>query len=282
VAKELKSHYKLKEITNLKEKHLDHVVSKWKSEGRSPSWMKNNLSHVRWMCRTIGKPTLLPKSNSHERLQIERRIINYNTDKAWTPSESLKTDLPEAQSLHVELMREFGMRFQEAAKFRPSENYKENRVDIIYGTKGGRDREIIKGEQLGDPRTLDLRNYRQKDLIQRLDRYLTNRGIVSLSQEHQKYKQFVNASAHQHRKVGMTKEGVGTSHGLRHAYAQDRYSDITGWKSPATMTVEERKEFRDLMTQEDREKDRLARQEVSEELGHGRSQVASNYIGSWR
>jgi hypothetical protein len=80
----------------------------------------------------------------------------------------------------------------------------------------------------------------------------------------------------------MTKEGVGTSHGLRHAYAQDRYSDITGWKSPATMTVEERKEFRDLMTQEDREKDRLARQEVSEELGHGRSQVASNYIGSWR
>jgi hypothetical protein len=36
------------------------------------------------------------------------------------------------------------------------------------------------------------------------------------------------------------------------------------------------------MTQEDREKDRLARQEVSEELGHGRSQVASNYIGSWR
>jgi hypothetical protein len=36
------------------------------------------------------------------------------------------------------------------------------------------------------------------------------------------------------------------------------------------------------MTLEDREKYRLAGQEVSEELGHGRSQVSSNYVGSWR
>jgi hypothetical protein len=48
------------------------------------------------------------------------------------------------------------------------------------------------------------------------------------------------------------------------------------------MSNEERKEFRASMTSEDREKDGLARQEVSEELGHRRSQVSSNYVSSWR
>lgn len=282
VTKELKAKFKLKDLSNLKEKHIDHLLQKWKGEGRSPSWLKNNMTHVRWLCKEIGKANLVPRSNSDARIGIEKREIKYNTDKAWTPSESLKTDLPEAQRLHVELMRQFGMRFQEAGKFRPGENYKDGKVEIVYGTKGGLDREIIKSEQVGDTRSLDIRSERQRELIVRLDRYLSDRGIVSLSQEKTKYKDFVNSCTYQHRMVGMTKDGVGTPHGLRHAYAQDRYTDITGWKAPAAMTDQERKDFRSAMTAEDKEKDRVARQEISEELGHGRSQVSSNYVGSWK
>lgn len=282
VTKELKSKFKLKDLNHLKEKHIDHVVSKWKGEGKSPSWLKNKMSHVRWLCAAVGKANLVPRSNSDPRLGIEKREINYNTDKAWTPSDALKADLPEAQRLHVELMREFGMRTQEAAKFRPGENFRDNRIDIVYGTKGGRDREIIKGEQLGERRFVDVRHDRQTELIGRLERYLKDRGVVSLSQEKDKYKNFANACTYQHRKVGMTKQGIGTPHGLRHAYAQDRYTEITGWRPPAAMTSEERKAFRASMTAEDREKDRVARQEVSLELGHGRSQVSSNYVGSWK
>ena len=279
VASTLQKDFKLNRIENLKEKHLNHVVEQWKDDGRKPSWIKNQCTHLRWLCRQIGKPTLLPKKNDD--LGIERRKIDYNTDKAWNPSKDLKQELPEAQSLHVELTREFGMRFQEAAKFKPEENHHGDRIDIIHGTKGGRERELDRTEQLGEPRSIQARTERQQDLLGRLKTYLVERGIESLSAEKKTYAQFRDATYYQYQKHGITKSGVGTAHGLRHAYAQDRYREITGWKPPAAMTPEERKEFRAGMSSEQKELDRSARSEISHELGHGRSQVSSNYVGSW-
>ena len=63
-------------------------------------------------------------------------------------------------------------------------------------------------------------------------------------------------------------------HGLRHAYAQGRYEELTGWKCPATGGPDSRS-----LTPEQRELDRDAKLIISQELGHEREQVTAAYCG---
>ena len=63
-------------------------------------------------------------------------------------------------------------------------------------------------------------------------------------------------------------------HGLRHAYAQDRYKELTGWKCPATSGPDSK-----ALTLEQRELDREAMLTISRELGHEREQVTAAYCG---
>ena len=62
-------------------------------------------------------------------------------------------------------------------------------------------------------------------------------------------------------------------HGLRHHYAQTRYEEITGWKSPAAGGPPRRS-----LTGAQRRMDRSARREIAEELGHGRASIVAVYI----
>ncbi|HEC26053.1 MAG TPA: integrase [Gammaproteobacteria bacterium] len=68
--------------------------------------------------------------------------------------------------------------------------------------------------------------------------------------------------------------GLSKMHGLRHAYAQQRYEEMTGWPSPAAggPTVKE-------LTIEQKREDQNARQVISRQLGHERSQVVGIYLG---
>jgi hypothetical protein len=54
-------------------------------------------------------------------------------------------------------------------------------------------------------------------------------------------------------------------HGLRHAYAQNRYEELTGWKCPAAGGPETK-----ALTPEQHELDHGARLTISRELGHER------------
>jgi hypothetical protein len=63
-------------------------------------------------------------------------------------------------------------------------------------------------------------------------------------------------------------------HGLRHAYVQHRYEELTGWECPAVGGPDSK-----ALTPEQREADREARLTISQELGHEREAVVSDYIG---
>ena len=67
--------------------------------------------------------------------------------------------------------------------------------------------------------------------------------------------------------------GLHHMHGLRHAYAQHRYEELTGWFCPAAGGPV----ARDL-TPEQRERDREARLIISRELGHDREQLTVAYL----
>lgn len=63
-------------------------------------------------------------------------------------------------------------------------------------------------------------------------------------------------------------------HGLRHHYAQNRYLTLTGWKAPAAGGISSRE-----LTPLQRSQDRIARQIISRELGHERTQITATYLG---
>jgi hypothetical protein len=63
-------------------------------------------------------------------------------------------------------------------------------------------------------------------------------------------------------------------HGLRHAYAQIRYEELTDWACPAAGGPTSRE-----LTHEQLERDREARLTISRELGHEREQVTAAYLG---
>ncbi len=69
--------------------------------------------------------------------------------------------------------------------------------------------------------------------------------------------------------------GLSRMHGLRHAYAQSRYEELTGWKAPTVGGPESRS-----LTPEQRATDQQARLIVSRELGHERGGVTAAYLGA--
>ena len=149
----------------------------------------------------------------------------------------------------------FGLRREEALKLRPGLADKGDRLALKASwCKGGRYREI--------PITHD----KQRALLDEVRELV---GDGSLIGEGRNYFQAVKAYENQ-----LLKAGIGNAHGYRHAYAQWRYKQLTGWSCPAAggPTV-------DRMTPAQAARDRAARLEVSHELGHGRLDVTDTYLG---
>jgi hypothetical protein len=68
--------------------------------------------------------------------------------------------------------------------------------------------------------------------------------------------------------------GLSKTHGLRYAYAQERYKELTGWDCPACGG----KISKELTTAE-KDQDLKARLQISFELGHNREEVTAVYLG---
>ena len=71
-----------------------------------------------------------------------------------------------------------------------------------------------------------------------------------------------------------TQAGLSKLHGLRHAYAQSRYQQLTGWACPAAGGP-----VSSNLNAEQRKVDHYARLTISGELGHVREQISAVYLG---
>jgi len=158
----------------------------------------------------------------------------------------------------VGLARDFGLRSKEAslinAKSALNEAKSTGKVTIVYGTKGGREREV------------PITHERQ---IASLSRAAEVQGEGrSLVPNNQTWSQFRNGELRDTRET-LQEHGIKGIHDLRAAYASERYQALTGERTPLEGG------------QASKADDLAARKILAVELGHGRERVdvIGAYIG---
>ena len=121
-------------------------------------------------------------------------------------------------------------------------------------TKGGRERE------------LPIRTDAQREVLNDAKKLAAGGSLIPQGWT---YKEQLNAF-----KAECQRAGINKVHGLRHRYAQTRYLEKTGWACPARGGPTKKQ-----LTPDQRSTDQRARLEISLELGHGRGQVTTTYLG---
>lgn len=171
--------------------------------------------------------------------------------------ESVREQLGTRAASVVELARELGLRSKEAslinARSALSQAQKSGQVTIREGTKGGRSRDLY------------VTTERQiSALVNAAAAQGSARAVMPPGQD---WKSWRNGELRDTREIVKSETGGGL-HDLRAAYACDRYEQLTGHAAPVAGGEIP-----------DRESDRAAREQISAELGHGRIDVVSEYIG---
>ena len=158
----------------------------------------------------------------------------------------------------VGLARDLGLRSKEAslinARLALSEARNTGKITVIYGTKGGREREV--------PIT-------QERQMESLSRAAEIQGYGrSLVPNNQTWAQFRDGELRDTRET-LQEHGVKGIHDLRAAYASERYQALTGERTPLEGG------------QASKADDLAARKILAVELGHGRERidVIASYIG---
>ena len=255
IAKQLdQSGFRKMNIHSLKPKHIDALVKQWQGQGLNAGTMKNRLSAIRWWAEKIDKSAIVARSNDH--YEIDRRCFVTNQSKAvdLTAQQLNKITEPSIR-ISLELQKAFGLRREEALKFCPAYADKGDHIRLKASwTKGGKQREII------------IRNEEQRAVLRRAHLLAGNGSLIPSDRT---YIQQLKIYERQTLRAGLNK-----LHGLRHLYAQQRYRELTGWLSPAAGG----KLSKELSPQE-KAQDRIARLQISSELGHNREQIVAIYIG---
>ena len=245
-------------VTDLKGRHINHLLREWKNDGVSAGTLKNRMSHLRWLSKKIGN-TGLVKDNATYGISDRKYITNIDKSIDVTPAQLSRLSPHIRQS--VELQKAFGLRREEATKFQPSfalGGYDPHNAPVLrikpQWSKGGRYREI--------PITTDA----QREVLADA---LVLAGDGSLIPHERTYKDHISKFEHETAAIGL-----GQTHGLRHMYAQNRYRELTDFDCPAISGIRN-------LSEVEKASDLLARQQISNELGHNRLSVTGIYLGSW-
>ena len=239
---------------SLKPKHVDALVAHWQEQGIGIGTLKNRLSAPRWWAKKVNKPSIIAKNN--DVYGIGKR------DNVARESQALKLDekkLSRISDQHVRLsirlQAAFGLRREESIKFSPSYAMQGDHIKLKPSwTKGGR------------VRMVPIRNDEQRQLLDEVKEFAKGGSLIPAQLN---YVQQLNRYQRQLRNVGLSK-----LHGLRHAYAQQRYLELTGWQAPVAGGPTSKQ-----LTPEQLAPDYDARIIVSHELGHARVEIAMVYLG---
>jgi site-specific recombinase XerC len=242
----------LTHVQGLKTKHIEAVVEYWKAQNLSNATLKNRTAALRYIAHKLNKINVAPSNTT---LGIGARHYVAKTNKALP-----NPDFSKIGNIHIlhslQLQRLFGLRREEALKIKPFLADQTSHLILQPSwCKGGRGRIIpIRTEE----QRLWLENAKQ--LAGRPECSLIPSGKSYIQQRYLYDKQTLRA-------------GLQNLHGLRHAYAQQRYRELTGWEAPINGGPKSKQ-----LTEAQRVIDKQARMLITEELGHSREQITASYL----
>jgi len=239
---------------SLRPKHIEALTRHWLEANLAVATIKNRMSALRWWAEKVNKQNVVARTNDH--YGIPERVYVTSESKAQTlMADSLTKVKDDFVRMSLELQAAFGLRREEAIKFSPSYADRGDTLQLKDSwTKGGKAREI------------PIRNAAQREVLDRAHR-LAGRG--SLIPADRNYIQQLRIYEGHTARAGLSK-----LHGLRHAYAQQRYQELTGWPSPAAGGPASK-----TLTEAQRALDHTARLTISHELGHEREAITTVYLG---
>lgn len=243
--------YKIEDPRSIKPKHVEALVSHWHQKNLSPATIKNRMGWVRWWAEKVNKASIIPRDNAD--LGIEPRKAA-NDNRAWSLNKNTPLACPYAQA-SLMLIQAFGLRVEEALKIKPVKADRKVYIKLEGSwTKGGR------------PRELPISKSDQKAALDFAKKVAGNGALIP---DDKSFKEQRNVFEYQ-----TLKHGMRNLHGLRHAFAQQRYFELTGWKAPKAGGPEQHR-----LVPSEKNLDRWARKIISEELGHSRINITKIYLG---
>jgi site-specific recombinase XerC len=250
------SGWKAMHAPDLKGRHINRLLTLWRAQGLATSTVKNRMSVLRWWATHVGRSDALAKSNATYGIP-ERQTMARASKARALPADMLARIGDRYVRMSLELQRAFGLRREESIKLRPHQADHGDTL-VLQGSwcKGGRERVI------------PLRTAAQRDVLDRA-KALVKLQTAALIPADKRYVEQLRRYEHWTARVGLSK-----MHGLRHAYAQDRFLELTSFACPAAGGP-----TRELLTPAQREADYDARVIISDELGHSREAITAAYLG---
>ncbi len=244
-ARALHERFGLQKWANLGAKHVAAIVEAWKASDHGRRDLESKLSHLRWLVRKIGKANLVPRSNAE--LGVEPGPRHTRAGKVIPDGrfEQMLSAVPDERiKVMMLLARHLGLRFKEAALFRPGWNWQGDRVWVKRGTKGGR------------PRYLFLHNPRQAEILQRA-RQIAPGGQAIIPAEAPTFEKWRQHVYRVLRAAGVGRANDATFHDMRRSYLCQR--------------------MKHLVKVKDMDRDRAAAL-VAREAGHARTEILEWYL----
>jgi len=246
--------YKGLQTTSLKQKHVQALVKLWLKQGKSPGTIKNRMSCLRWWAEKINRRNVVSRSNEFYGIP-DRQFVSRESKAKELPNNQLNLVKDEHVKMSLRLQQAFGLRREEALKIQPQWADKGDHLQLKASwTKGGR------------ARTVPIRTAKQIYLLKEA-KALAGRG--SLIPSKRSYIEQLRIYERHTANAGLSK-----MHGLRHAYAQQRYQELAGWQPPHAGGPNSK-----LLTTGQKVIDQRARLQISQELGHTREQITAVYLG---
>lgn len=247
--------YRGMQVRSLKPKHVEALVRHWQGESLSVGTIKNRMATLRWWAAKVDRQNVIARSNTHYGIP-ERRLAGQPSKTREVSDETLQQIRDIHVRMSLELQRAFGLRREEAIKFMP-----------VYADRG--DTLVLKASWTkgGKARAIPVLTATQRQVLNRAHRLVGQQSLIPPARN---YRQQLRIYERHTANAGLSK-----LHGLRHAYAQQRYHELTGWSAPVAGGP-----ARAALDESKRELDRAARLAISRELGHERLSIVSVYLGT--
>jgi len=239
---------------SLKPKHVEALIKQWQDAHLAVATIKNRMTALRWWAAKVNRQNVIAQTNEH--YGIPNRQFVSNISKARSVSAEALAGIKDVHvRMSLELQQAFGLRREEAIKFVPAYADRGDHLTLKASwTKGGKARDI------------PIRTEAQREVLNRAHQ-LAGRG--SLIPANRNYVQQLRIYEGHTSRAGLSK-----LHGLRHAYAQQRYQELTGTPCPAVGGPVSAQ-----LTVPQKQTDTAARLTISQELGHEREAVTAIYLG---